>query len=176
LTTTATTSLRISGTPTLAGTYTFTAIVTDSLKVTSQQNVTIEVNTGTPPVIAASTLPLAIVGQPYSFTFTATGGSGYYQWYLIGNGLDSGLQLSSSGVLSGTSTVANDCPSGPAYWTSSGPSTFFEVQVKDSLGQASVYEFCLPAYYTTPQVTSVSPPSVIVDGQNHTITVNLNPA
>jgi len=165
-------ALQISGTPTQAGTYTFTAIVTDSLRVTSQQNVTIVINTGTPPAIATSTLTLATVGQPYTFSLTATGGSGFYQWSLIGNGLDSGLQLSSGGVLSGTSTVANDCPSGPAQWTSAGPSTFFQVQVKDSSGQASVHEFCLPAYYPTPQINSFKPPSVIVDGLNHTITVN----
>lgn len=68
--------------------------------------------------------------------------------------------------------VPNDCSTGPALWLSAGPSIFFQMQVKDAAGQSSVRELCLPSYFPTPQITSMSPASVIVDGQTHVITVN----
>jgi len=163
---------QISGTPTQAGVFTFTAVVTDSLKNTAQQDITIAINTGTPPQITTTTLPLATIGQPYNSTLAATGGTPPFTWTIIGNGPDPGLQLSASGVISGTPTVTNDCSTGPALWLSAGPSTFFQAQVKDAAGQSSVREFCLPSYFPTPQITSLSPASVIVDGQVHGITVN----
>lgn len=56
-----------------------------------------------------SPLPKATVGSPYSFTFTATGGSGNYQW--AGIGLPGGLSISTdagthAGILSGSPTTA----------------------------------------------------------------------
>lgn len=57
------------------------------------------------PVITTSSLPAAVVGQPYSLTFTASGGRAPYKW-VLGNNLP-GLQLdSSSGRLSGTPSSA----------------------------------------------------------------------
>lgn len=168
-----TAGLEISGTPTQAGTYTFTAIVTDSLKDTTQQSVTIVINTSSPPQITTSTLNLATVGSAYTFTFAATGGAGGYQWSFVGSGPDPSLQLSAGGVLSGTSTVPNDCPTGPGVWVGSGyPSTYFQVKVTDSSGQSAVRQLCLPAYYPTPQITSLNPPALTIDGQQHAITVN----
>lgn len=52
------------------------------------------------------TLPPATVGQSYSYTFTATGGTGSYT-YLITGGAANGLSLSSGGVLSGTPSQTN---------------------------------------------------------------------
>lgn len=164
--------LEISGTPTQGGAYTFTAQVTDSLNDTARQSLTIVINTATPPQITTTTLSLAIIGQPYAFTFTATGGAGGYQWSIVGNGPDPGVQLSTTGLLSGSGTVSNDCASGPDYWYSSGSSISFQVQVKDSSGQASVHAFCLPEYYATPQISSLTPPYLTIDGQQHTVTVN----
>ena len=164
--------LQISGIPIQAGTFTFTAVVTDSLKDTAQQDITIAINTGTPPQISTATLPLATIGQPYNSTLAATGGTPPYTWTIIGNGPDPGLQLSALGVISGTPTVTNDCSTGPALWLSAGPSVFFQAQVKDAAGQSSVRELCLPSYFPTPQITGMSPASVIVDGQTHIVTVN----
>jgi len=44
--------------------------------------------------------------------------------------------------------------------------------VTDSAGQKNSKQFCLPAYYPTPQVTGFTPSSIVVDGQPHVITVN----
>lgn len=168
-----TAGLQISGIPTQAGTFTFTAIVTDSLKDTAQQSVTVVINSGSPPQITTNTLTLATVGESYSFALTATGGAGGYKWLFVGSSPDSGLQLSTSGVLTGTSTVANDCPSGPDIWVGTNyPSKYFQVQVTDAAGQSAVRQLCLPAFYATPQITSLSPPSMTINGQQQTITIN----
>ena len=169
----------ISGTPTQGGTYTFQVIATDSVGTTAQKNITITVNTGTPPQIASSWLPLATIGQPYNYTFTATGGSGGYQWSFTGASPDPGLQLSSGGVLSGTTANPNDCQNGPGYGAGVQQSIFnknysasFTVTVKDSSGQsASTQPLCLVSYYPQPQVTSVNPSSLTIDGAQHVVTV-----
>jgi hypothetical protein len=167
-------ALMISGTPTVAGTYTFTVKLTDTLNNTVQQSVTIVINSGTPPQITSPVgLTLATIGQAYSYTFAATGGSGGYQWSIVGSKPDPSLNLSSAGVLSGTSTVPNDCIEGENMFVGpSYPSTYFTVQVKDSTGQAVTKNFCVPAFYPQPQITGASPASVILDGAQHTITVN----
>jgi hypothetical protein len=167
-------ALVISGTPTATGTYPFTVKLTDTLNNTVQQALTIVINSGTPPQITSPIgLTLATISQSYSYTFAATGGSGGYQWSFIGNPPDPSLTLSSAGVLSGTSTVPNDCVEGVNEWVgSSYPSTYFTVQVKDSAGQAVSKNFCVPSFYAQPQVTSFTPASITLDGAQHTITLN----
>ncbi|MFM8310415.1 MAG: S8 family serine peptidase [Ilumatobacteraceae bacterium] len=59
-----------------------------------------------PVAVATSSLPNGTVGQPYSTTLTATGGSGTYGWSVSAGTLPAGLSLSSAGVLSGTPTAA----------------------------------------------------------------------
>jgi uncharacterized protein (TIGR03437 family) len=50
-------------------------------------------------------LPTGLVGQPYPATaLTASGGLGDYQWSIPGGGLPPGIELSSTGNLSGTPT------------------------------------------------------------------------
>lgn len=168
-----TAGLEISGTPTTGGTYTFTVVVKDSLNDSTQQSLTIVINTANPPQITTNTLTLATVGSSYTFAFTATGGAGGYKWSFIGASPDPSLQLSSAGVLSGTSTVPNDCPSGPGLWIGTNyPSTYFQLEVTDSSGQSAVRQFCLPAYYPTPHIAGLTPTGVTIDGAQHTITVN----
>ncbi len=175
------TYLQISGTPTQAGTYTFQLIATDSTGATAQKSITIIVNSSTPPQITSPYLTQATVGQPYNYTFNATGGSGGYKWSFSGNSPDSGLQLSSDGILSGTPANPNDCQNGvwnaPYAWKAlneSGPppSVSFTITVTDSSGQStSTQPLCLVSYYPQPQVTAISPQSITVDGSQHTLTV-----
>jgi hypothetical protein len=93
----------ISGTPTSSGSFNFTLRVTDSIPQFDEQNLTITINSPTPPSITTSSLPTGTVNQPYSNTqLTATGGAQPYSW--SGNpALPNGLTLNPlSGVISGT--------------------------------------------------------------------------
>jgi len=57
-----------------------------------------------PLAITTSALPAGHVGQSYSVTLSATGGSSNYTWS-TGSTLPSGIILSASGVISGTATA-----------------------------------------------------------------------
>jgi hypothetical protein len=56
-----------------------------------------------PTITSTSPLPGAVINTPYTYTFTATGGTTPYTW--AGTSLPAGLTLSSAGVLSGTPTT-----------------------------------------------------------------------
>ncbi|MBV8818497.1 MAG: putative Ig domain-containing protein, partial [Acidobacteriaceae bacterium] len=97
----------IQGTPTTAGTYTFTAKVTDSGGQTAMKSLQIIVATALTQ--NPQTLPNGVVGVAYpGATLTATGGTPPYSWSLAGgsNPLPPGLSLSSTGAISGTPTTA----------------------------------------------------------------------
>jgi hypothetical protein len=175
--TSSTCALLISGTPTQGGTFSFTVMVRDSLGDVTSQGATIIINTGTPPVIQTVRLPIATIGSTYSTSLAATGGTPGYRWSFAGASPDPGIQLSASGILSGTSSLTNDCPTGAtdggAIWVGTNyPTRYFSVQVTDAAGQSATTNLCLVSYHPLPQLTDSEPPSVIVDGQDHTITVH----
>ena len=95
----------ISGTPTVAGTYSFTVLLTDSVSGTATQPLSILINPA--PVITTTTLPAGDVGVAYSQTLAATGGTLPYTWSISVGALPTGLSLgASTGIISGTPTVA----------------------------------------------------------------------
>ena len=106
----------ISGTPTSAGSYTFTAKVTDaSIPAQSlSQSVTITVYTGL-TITSASPLPYGIVGQAYNggtgVQLAAAGGSGNYSWSVTVGSLPTGFPaLPTNGLISGTPSAAGTFP------------------------------------------------------------------
>lgn len=135
-------------------------------------------NSGTPPAIATSQLPLATIGASYSTMLGASGGTPPYRWSFIGASPDPGIQLSQDGTLSGVSQNTNDCPTGSSdglggLWVGSGyPSTYFQVLVTDAAAQSKSKQLCLVSYYPRPQVSSDTPSSVTIDGGSHTVTLN----
>jgi ELWxxDGT repeat protein len=89
----------LSGNVTTAGSYTFTIVATDSLGATGSRTYTMVVDPAI--TISPSTLPAATIGQEYTETLSASGGSGTGYTFKA-RGLPSWLTLSSAGTLSGT--------------------------------------------------------------------------
>lgn len=95
---------RISGTPTNAGVFPFTLMVTDNNNNTASG--TLSITIGGTIVITPATLPNAAVNTAYSQTLTATGGQSPYGWAVTSGSLPVGLTLgATSGVISGTPTL-----------------------------------------------------------------------
>jgi hypothetical protein len=99
----------LAGTPTTAGTYTFTMRLTDfdGQQATQQFTTTID-----PPLQITPTLPAGTVGVPYSHDLIATGGAPPYSWSIFANDpLPPGLSLGTTApdynnILTGTPTQA----------------------------------------------------------------------
>ena len=93
----------LGGTPTTAGSYTFSVRATSGTQ-NAVQSLTLVVLP--PPVtITTATLKPAVQGVPYSDTLRATGGTGSYTWSRTAGSLPAGLTLSGGGVISGTPTA-----------------------------------------------------------------------
>ncbi|WP_183085193.1 putative Ig domain-containing protein [Trinickia fusca] len=101
----------LSGTPTAAGTVSFTLTVTDSSSgsgpYVASGTYTLTVHAPTLSV-APSTLPNPVIGAAYSQTLTAGNGTAPYTFAITGGALPAGLSLSSTGVLSGTPTAGGN--------------------------------------------------------------------
>ncbi|MEU8035307.1 putative Ig domain-containing protein [Streptosporangium sp. NPDC049078] len=112
----------LSGIPTLGGSYSFTARVTDASGARANRDVTVVVAAA--PVLTFAAPPSGAVSIPYSIPLTVTGGTAPYVWSVTAGSLPPGLTLNAStGLLSGTPTA--------------GGSYSFSVKVVDALGQSS---------------------------------------
>jgi hypothetical protein len=104
----------LAGTPTAAGTYTFTIRATDANGCFVSLAYTIVITAaGVPPppvcpvvTFSPATLPNATVGVFYTQTLTGSGGTGPYVFTGVGGAFPPGIGLSTPTVLSGTPTVA----------------------------------------------------------------------
>jgi len=108
----------ISGTPSAAGSFSFWVNLSDEnppsadwcRPAEAQREFTITVVGGAPAVplsIVASPLKATMVSTSYSAQLTASGG-GTQSWSIVEGALPAGLQLSSSGLISGTPTASGD--------------------------------------------------------------------
>ena len=94
-------SIAIAGTPTQAGNYSFVMTATDASGFPLNFTFTLLVSTihiSTPDIIPQQ----VITNVPYNYTMTATGG-GTKTW--TATGLPSGITMSSTGTLSGTTAT-----------------------------------------------------------------------
>ena len=99
---------QITGTVTTGGaaTYDFTVEVEDSLSDIASANLSIAIEIG--PSVGTQGLPPAPVGSTYSAQLQANNGVTPYTWLLAaGSALPTWLQLSASGLLSGTPSAAD---------------------------------------------------------------------
>src|SRR5262245_17011054 len=132
----------ISGTPTVAGTSSFTVRVADSGGQEDTQALSIRINPPSPPTITTTSLPGGTVGLAYSEDLTATGGTGTLAWSLSGGSLPANLSISSTGTISGTPTNT-----GTANFT---------VRVTDSLAQSDPQTLSI-AISSALTITTTSP-------------------
>src|SRR5207248_1247335 len=95
----------ISGTPSAAGSATFTVKVTDSASGSAMAALSLTIN---PPGlgITTSSLPAGTVGTPYSQALGASGGTPPYPWSPASGSLPGGLNLIPDGTISGTPSAA----------------------------------------------------------------------
>ncbi|HTW61905.1 MAG TPA: putative Ig domain-containing protein [Terracidiphilus sp.] len=95
----------ITGTPTTAGTFSFTVQVTDSDADTATAPLSITINAAL--AVSTTSLPAGTVNTSYSQSVAATGGVSPYTWSISVGSLPAGLALNAStGVISGTPTTA----------------------------------------------------------------------
>ena len=99
----------ISGTPTAAGTSTFTVRAIDSASVpyvvTAAESITVT-GSATGALTVSGAPPSGTVGTAYSTALSAAGGTAPYTWSILSGSLPAGLTLNAStGVISGTPTT-----------------------------------------------------------------------
>jgi hypothetical protein len=121
----------------------FTVVVSNAAGSATSGAATLTVNTVSTLQITTAQLPGGTVAGGYSSTLAAIGGSTPYTWSLAGGTLPNGLSLSSSGVLSGTPSLAGSFP--------------FTLQVKDASSATASRSFSINVASPTPSVSITSP-------------------
>ncbi len=95
----------LSGTPTVAGAFSFTARVFDGVSAATQA-LSLQVGS-TLTITSSSALPNGAAGKAYSTTLVAAGGNGAtYVWSVSSGTMPSGITLTPAGVLTGNPSVA----------------------------------------------------------------------
>ncbi len=146
----------LQGTPTLAGTYDPIYITASSSTQTLNPiQYTLVVNSP-PTITTASPLPGGPVGVPYSVQIAATGGVPPYNFAMNNN--PPGINISSTGLLSGTPTKAG---------TFGAPPNPITIEVIDSLGADSETPFQVTFGNGNPQI-QVSPLSLTFNANGAT--------
>ena len=144
---------KISGTPTTTGTSTFVVGASNDSGGTTAGPYTIAVYRK-PAVISDPPPQMAILNQPFSFTFSATGDPA--PTFAVSDGsLPTGLSLSSDGLLSGTPTATG---------------TFvFSIDATNASGTVTEGPFTLTVV-DPPAITSGTPPATAVVGDAFSFT------
>ena len=98
---------RLIGTPTVSGSFTFALLATDRTNASlfAQKEFTLTINPN--PTILTTSLPVGIIGKPYSYAISMTGGTAPFTWGIAsGTSMPAGLSFS-NGVISGIPTASN---------------------------------------------------------------------
>ncbi len=126
----------LSGYPTNIGTFTFTVQVNDGNNNTNSKSFSVTISNALQ--ITTSSLPNGTNGSAYSQQFQATGGQPpYTNWFLYSGSLPANLNLSASGLLSGTASTSGNFN--------------FTVGLSDALGSTNSQPLSLT-------ITSTNPP------------------
>jgi uncharacterized repeat protein (TIGR01451 family) len=148
----------LSGTPSVAGTSSFTVRATDAKGQTAVDATSISVLAG--PVLAPALPPAGTIGTVFSYALTASGGTVPYQWTVSAGSLPTGVSLNSgSGVLSGTPSQAGTFP--------------LTVEVTDADGQSATEQVTL---VVDPAVALTASAASVRFGTTVTFTATLTPS
>ncbi len=156
---------QLSGTPSVAGTYSFVESVSDSSSTDPQsagpQTFTILVNPAVPLAITnTSPLPGGMVGTRYSLSLLAHGGNPPYQWAVTDGNLPPGITLASNGSMTGAPTQ--------------GGTYKFTVTVTDESGNTATGTFAL-VVGTGFSITTPSPLTPGAVGVAYSAQINVTP-
>jgi alpha-tubulin suppressor-like RCC1 family protein len=147
----------LSGTPTSAGTSSFTVKVTDSKGQSDTKATSLTV--ADVPSLSFAAPPSGEVGAAYSYTLAVTGGTGPFAWTVSAGSLPDGISLdASTGILSGTPT-------------SSGTSGF-TVKVTDAKGQSATEATSLTVVAKPALSFAPPPPGEVGVAYSDTLTVS----
>ncbi len=121
----------LSGTPTQAGSFVFTATVTDSTAgVPGQASRSYTLSIAAPTLTPGQpTLPAGTAGAAYNQTLSTSGGTAPYSYSVVSGALPTGLSLTTAGVLSGTPSAAG--------------SFAFSIKVSDANGFSATQAYTL---------------------------------
>lgn len=150
----------ISGTPSAAGTFPVTILVTDANSTTATKALSLVVRAAV--AITTTSLPNGSVGSAYSQTLAVSGGQAPYAWSVNSGALPPGLSLNTgTGAIAGTPTTAG----GPFGFT---------IGVVDGLGgtDAKAYSITITAAATTTSVSSSDAAAVFGESLTFTATVS----
>ncbi|HXJ40906.1 MAG TPA: Ig domain-containing protein, partial [Bryobacteraceae bacterium] len=156
----------LAGTPSSAGTFAFTAQVTDknSLKASKPFAITIAGTSTTLTITTSSVLISGLAGSAYSQTLAASGGTPPYTWLITSGALPGGVKLNStSGVISGTPVSAGTYA--------------FTARVTDSASATAQKQFVLTittGTQSSPQMTLTGVPATSESAQQITFGVTLS--
>jgi hypothetical protein len=145
----------ISGTPTAAGTSSFTVRAADAGGQNDTQALSILINLPAPPNITTTTLSGGTVGQAYNQTLQATGGIGALTWSLASGSLPAMLSLSPTGVISGTPTNAGN--------------SNFTVRVRDTLNQSDTQSLSITVSAVLAITTNSLPDAEVDESYSRTL-------
>lgn len=96
----------ISGTPTSAGTSTFTVAVKDASPTPQSVSVNLSVTVSSSPLsVKVISLATPVLGSSYNQTIVASGGTAPYTFSVSSGSLPPGLTISSNGTITGTPTT-----------------------------------------------------------------------
>ena len=151
----------LTGTPTAAGTYPFTAQVADATAPTSQTasgSFSITIDPG--PALAITTAQLfdGTAGSYYSSTVQTTGGAGSDQFYVSSGSLPQGLSLNgSTGQITGVPSQGGSDTFGVTVFDGAGNSAEQDYSVSITQNPLTVSSSLAPATVGTYYIGNVSP-------------------
>lgn len=140
----------LSGTPQTAGVFQITVWVGDGGESSTTKDFIVPINAAPLSITSGTQLPGATVGLPYTFTFSAAGGAGGYQWSTVNSTPPAGLTLGSNGVLDGSATTPGR--------------VHFSVKVQDNFNSTVTAPFTA--------LVMACPASTAVAGQQYSSAIN----